>query len=194
MRGATSKHYACRPSELLFQSTLPVRGATLRRNISYENLTNFNPRSPCGERHQLVQIYVGFHQNFNPRSPCGERLVYRQATTRPNHFNPRSPCGERRRIRTQSTSTSAYFNPRSPCGERPSTKPKRARLTRHFNPRSPCGERPIDELVGHEVKRISIHAPRAGSDPALIFGQSFQRIFQSTLPVRGATSWRWWSL
>ena len=34
----------------IFQSTLPVRGATLRRNISYEYLTDFNPRSPCGER------------------------------------------------------------------------------------------------------------------------------------------------
>ena len=56
----------------------------------------------------------------------------------------------------------ADFNPRSPRGER------RRRLddvgdVRHFNPRSPRGERLRGE--GQEdADRISIHAPRVGSD------------------------------
>ena len=33
-----------------FQSTLPVWGATCRRSASSASSTNFNPRSPCGER------------------------------------------------------------------------------------------------------------------------------------------------
>ena len=57
-----------------------------------------------------------------------------------------------------------YFNPRSPCGERP-----RACRVRHknqnFNPRSPCGERHLRHAV-----------------------IPFRFRFQSTLPVRGATS------
>ena len=34
----------------LFQSTLPVRGATYSRNAKRTGPRNFNPRSPCGER------------------------------------------------------------------------------------------------------------------------------------------------
>ena len=57
-----------------------------------------------------------------------------------------------------------YFNPRSPCGERRSTAAKSSRPV-YFNPRSPCGER-----------RGMIHP----------YGQPCP-IFQSTLPMRGAT-------
>ena len=35
---------------------------------------NFNPRSPCGERHYRQEIDVLNAADFNPRSPCGERL------------------------------------------------------------------------------------------------------------------------
>ena len=85
-------------SELMaggFQSTLPVWGATslfgyveisliisihaprvgsdLSWPSSKSNSSNFNPRSPCGER--LVPPAPVFGStDFNPRSPCGERL------------------------------------------------------------------------------------------------------------------------
>ena len=170
-------HLTCRK----FQSTLPVRGATLRRNISYENLTNFNPRSPCGERHQLVQIYVGFHQNFNPRSPCGERLVYRQATTRPNHFNPRSPCGERQQEAPREGKSPPDFNPRSPCGER--------RLIAFISSpvlkfQSTLPVRGATELCrfGERCSYISIHAPRAGSDRAVPLWRAVQLHFNPRSP------------
>ena len=78
------------------------------------------------------------------------------------------------------------FNPRSPHGERlllPDTTFHMA----HFNPRSPHGERLCREPYCHFIFRISIHAPRTGSDALdtkqlLTLGQ-----FQSTLPARGAT-------
>ena len=56
------------------------------------------------------------------------------------------------------------FNPRSPHGERRRQRPKKKIKKSYFNPRSPHGERrgilssPTDE------RRISIHAPRTGSD------------------------------
>ena len=34
--------------------------------------------------------------DFNPRSPCGERRWTPSTTPEPSYFNPRSPCGERR--------------------------------------------------------------------------------------------------
>ena len=35
---------------------------------------NFYPRSPCGERHQILDDTSGATEHFYPRSPCGERL------------------------------------------------------------------------------------------------------------------------
>ena len=40
-----------------------------RRGIS---TADFNPRSPCGERHGTGKS-INFTTDFNPRSPCGER-------------------------------------------------------------------------------------------------------------------------
>ncbi|QTA93754.1 Uncharacterized protein dnm_098590 [Desulfonema magnum] len=34
-----------------------------------------------------------------------------------------------------------------------------------FNPRPPCGERPSETYTDDLVIFVSIHAPRAGSDP-----------------------------
>ena len=91
------------------------------------------------------------------------------------------------------------FNPRSPDGERPDETVNDFAWGADFNPRSPDGERrrymPSPFCSGH----ISIHAPRMGSDPAMVRrspdgerpgdgsplpGRS---IFQSTLPGWGAT-------
>ena len=38
-----------------------------------------------------------------------------------------------------------------------------------------------------QLYQISIHAPREGSDPGCLDRSGLQRVFQSTLPVRGAT-------
>ena len=39
-----------------------------------EEKEDFNPRSPCGERHKMVTL-EGLQNHFNPRSPCGERRI-----------------------------------------------------------------------------------------------------------------------
>ena len=36
---------------------------------------HFYPRSPCGERHQILDDTSGATYHFYPRSPCGERRV-----------------------------------------------------------------------------------------------------------------------
>ena len=58
----------------------------------------------------------------------------------------------------------------------------------HFNPRSPHGERQVKYVPIPLDMAISIHAPRTGSDFLSSGRKSRRRIFQSTLPARGATS------
>ena len=57
----------------------------------------------------------------------------------------------------------------------------------HFNPRVPCGTRRFDETITN-YRAISIHASHAGRDVDM--GQPIHpiRLFQSTRPMRDATS------
>ena len=83
-------------------------------------------------------------------------------TACPRNFNPRSPWGERPYLTARSLPC-LDFNPRSPWGERPCCAFTRSCVP-DFNPRSPWGERP-------------------GS----AWGSTVVLVFQSTLPVGGAT-------
>ena len=193
-----------------FQSTLPARGATLavsagtlvwiisihapRTGSDFSSSrivlisSNFNPRSPHGERpatpHAIVRM-VTFQSTLPARgatqsstfithlSAFQSTLPARGATrfsmladTTFKHFNPRSPHGERQNS-SGSYTAGLHFNPRSPHGERQQTVWKHSDIRRNFNPRSPHGERPR--------QYIAILAECA---------------FQSTLPARGATNQR----
>ena len=175
---------------------------------AFLNRVDFNPHSPCGERPDTTDHCQHTLTNFNPHSPCGERPthdrhikadllisihtphagsdIFKHIFHKPQrYFNPHSPCGERPgqsfiplfRIQFQSTlpmrgATAAQnqsvivpqdFNPHSPCGER-QDRAAGILSQSHFNPHSPCGERPKTPV------------------PYFKFA-----IFQSTLPMRGAT-------
>ena len=186
-----------------------MRGATGNRDRQDRNISHFNPRSPCGERPEItsptispedisihapragsdhrdrVKILIGggFQSTLPVRGATGERCRSDELF---GHFNPRSPCGERHaRIRAKFL-TLGDFNPRSPCGERQEREFDYYHLA-NFNPRSPCGERRILCALLPCPCVISIHAPRAGSDPISSASACWRSIFQSTLPVRGAT-------
>ena len=150
-------------------------------------------------------------RNFNPRSPHGERPVFPDARTlgrrisihaprtgsdggggkqneKDYDFNPRSPHGERRRCRACAAEIMDDFNPRSPHGERRNNVKKQIAEPENFNPRSPHGERRLSALPYRSGLRISIHAPRTGSDEIFVENQAGIKRFQSTLPARGATA------
>ena len=93
-RGATG-HWVLTASTKQFQSTLPARGATAGGCNNPRLAHDFNPRSPHGERRFQIKQRAS-PRNFNPRSPHGERQVSNQARHLTGHFNPRSPHGERR--------------------------------------------------------------------------------------------------
>jgi len=213
-----------------FQSTRPARGATkssgsglchLRVSIhapragrdSYAPRSAavrfcFNPRAPRGARLAtpiawMSSVYVSIHAPRAGRDPAKfTRLAYHPQfqSTRPargatggaaaggvpcSGFNPRAPRGARLNS-VAMWSHSFCFNPRAPRGARPSAAPSYASL-----------------------KKVSIHAPRAGRDrqrqglrwrpwsfnpraprgarPPTTSATSATGPFQSTRPARGAT-------
>ena len=123
---------------------------------------------------------------FQSTRPAWGATSAAPATDNPSaHFNPRAPYGARRRRRTNGGARSD-FNPRAPCGARPiarlasiqssefqSTRPMRGATLR------------IRQLLS--ANSISIHAPHAGRDRAVVIECGVMMIFQSTRPVWGAT-------
>ena len=194
-----------------FQLALPLRGATqvYGRHFGVYRISiraplagwerprgwsgrfsrrHFNPRSPCGERHDLDGL-CRFYSDFNPRSPCGERLsggtrsivswisiraplagsdqvpdLHNKTLT---HISIRAPLAGSDKTTLLSSVFYINFNPRSPCGERRQFPPVIPKIA-NFNPRSPCGER-LPGAKGHGPHQvISIRAPLAGSDGSRI--------------------------
>ena len=82
---------------------------------------------------------------------------------------------------------SRYFNPHSPCGER-RVRAVFSDVFSYFNPHSPCGERQLSFVQDVVLYGISIHTPLAGSDCLAYAPSSSLSGFQSTLPLRGATT------
>ena len=163
VRGATAAA-TFRPSTALpFQSTLPVRGATeiddgdpIFRNISIH--------APRAGSDTARRTRWASPSDFNPRSPCGERLRCGQIIINPPEISIHAPRAGSDRSRPSGRCAACYFNPRSPCGERPARRWRRQLPSLYFNPRSPCGERRRSSSGSWPRASISIHAPRAGSD------------------------------
>ena len=170
-------------------------------------LRDFNPRSPHGERLD-AEGAAAPPVDFNPRSPHGERLRRRrhaslrrsisihaprtgsdavQASLRGKRLisihAPRtgSDCPQRRFPRSLPISIHA---PRTGSDPNPRICQK---LREDFNPRSPHGERRLWRMTTIFLLQISIHAPRTGSDRGSALRRRTLRVFQSTLPARGAT-------
>ena len=79
-----------RRSEQQFQSTLPVWGATRCKLARLVRRADFNPRSPCGERRRRSALGPTA-TDFNPRSPCGERPPLPCYTFRAKKFQSTLP-------------------------------------------------------------------------------------------------------
>ena len=90
-------------------------------------------------------------------------------------------------MKTVKNGWSLDFNPRSPCGERLQGIFLPYGIT-DFNPRSPCGERQKSTWDYKLLESISIHAPRAGCFFSPVLFYLLKLVFQSTLPMRGATN------
>ena len=162
VRGATLCTTATRQGCTRFQSTHPVRGATaasLTEQIEAA-ISIHAPRAGCDVRPGLCPDLC---KDFNPRTPCGVRHGDGDRHGHPADFNPRTPCGVRRagRPRWQVQAHISIHAPRAGCDL---TQSHHQHRHRHFNPRTPCGVRPSVRTRCSRCRRISIHAPRAGCD------------------------------
>ena len=156
---------------LIFQSTLPSRGATfeIRWDDRYYRISI---HAPLAGSDYFCAHFCNKLQYFNPRSPRGERLHELADSCICNDFNPRSPRGERHqahRIPFGGHGISIH----APLAGSDSGMARMPACLTYFNPRSPRGERLTD------LTQIRS-----------------QWKFQSTLPSRGATAplgkWNIW--
>ena len=137
MRHFTTPDRARRSS---FQSTHPLRGATVRGNIPTrgDKISIHAPLAGCDYLQPCIQRV---ERHFNPRTPCGVRLGRQGVTNKLNDFNPRTPCGVRLSLRTRWASLT--------------------QISIHA-PLAGCDTR--QRVVHFLVRCISIHAPLAGCD------------------------------
>ena len=162
LRGATNATLP-RLSPLPFQSTLPLRGATICtcRKCGAKFISIHAPLTGSDEYPYTPPLNV---PNFNPRSPYGERRVSLYSPSKCSEFQSTLPL----RGATNSYRTSFFWTAISihaPLTGSDIDGEKRTLTDAHFNPRSPYGERPI--FPDNSSKVIG---------------------FQSTLPLRGATT------
>ena len=154
---------ATQTTKRLFQSTLPGWGAT--RSLS---------RSSCRTLH------------FNPRSPDGERPIRGTVCLSTAGFQSTLPGWGATPIYDENHRAELFQSTLPGWGA--TGCPACIGVCLYFNPRSPDGERLSKSFAPPNVSRISIHAPRMGSDPLHIDIIAFDaRLFQSTLPGWGAT-------
>ena len=102
---------------VLFQSTLPVGGATeYTAHVRYN--TGVSIHAPRGGSDDAIRTIRVSFSGFNPRSPWGERLGFAGIPTQYQQFQSTLPVGGATRLDTTHTMQYAGFNPRSPWGER----------------------------------------------------------------------------
>ena len=93
VRGETGRRHLPGPA-IHISTHSPYTGRDLKKPRSRQRLRNFNPLSLYRERRwRLLSDVSG--SDFNPLSPCGERHSS-EVQRRVHCFNPLSPCGERR--------------------------------------------------------------------------------------------------
>ena len=206
MRGATSFPRSIGSSSL-FQSTLPVRGATAKAPYDFIGVkfqSTLPVRGATGmDDMDDVKFMISIHAPRAGSDPDRPAQQHQDAD-----FNPRSPCGERHAQFLKCLRNNLF---QSTLPVRGATKKIIADyLETEFQSTLPVRGATWIWAVQVPGIHISIHAPRAGSDPWVsgvwyavnefqstlpvrgatppVIGTGGQAIFQSTLPVRGATS------
>ena len=189
MRGATPFTVCCCQRACLFQSTRPVRGATTIITEVEDLPLNFNPRAPCGARPAAGAAAIGPLTDFNPRVPCGARLPGRLGRGPEKGFQSTRPVRGATRPRKRAL----------PCLKFQSTRPVRGAtgiipskevIAMTISIHAPRAGRDRLRQPGWREAAISIHAPRAGRDASSTTSVPDFWAFQSTRPVRGATTQR----
>ena len=156
-------HASTCPVLVQFQSTLPLRGATT-----------------------TITFHPATSSNFNPRSPCGERLIMANRSLGTPQFQSTLPL-------RGATNCAVYpdgglvISIHAPLAGSDAGGLARRWRKADFNPRSPCGERPLSCACGTAAERFQSTLPLRGATYTRGANSGLPE-FQSTLPLRGATA------
>ena len=209
LRRATNNFFNCRFNIIIsIHALLAESDHTLSSRVS--PLSNFYPRSPCGERHagrfQPVRE-SGFLSTLSLRRATARRASRQQ----PAGISIHALLAESDRCCTPQAHIAAISIhallaesdvPQTPQAENQSPflstlSLRRAtpltfalfRPLKYFYPRSPCGERLTSGQNDNDSNNISIHALLAESDEPEFFCIGQPIIFLSTLSLRRATDY-----
>ena len=165
IRGATIKEISCHDCFREFQSTRPMRGATRGPGFAGGVPSDFNPRAPCGARLK-INIMLAVAQDISIHAPhAGRDLAGSSVPPRVHHFNPRAPCGARLQALI-GTVPAGFISIHAPH----------------------TGRDQAGDASPRADVAISIHAPHTGRDFRLCDAEGTEYQFQSTRPIRGATT------
>ena len=201
--GSDSKHPHCPAWRRLFQSTLPVGGATrfcvfvaftIRISIhaprggsdaaisaAYRMGWTFQSTLPVGGA-TAPGGYQGLQRKISIHAPRGGSDHQVPADHGLCHdFNPRSPWGERPDYHHQ-YSGDHHFNPRSPWGERRQGGYKMSEQVQFQSTLPVGGATQAARIAAASVHGISIHAPRGGSDRETRWKQAKAKYFNPRSP------------
>ena len=195
---------------ILFQSTLPARGATFAARCCRSVRRNFNPRSPHGERPRVTRISCDWGEFQSTLPARGATAGYQFPRATVEAFQSTLPARGATETRRMMRRVDVEFQSTLPARGATHVLDPEQTVQRHFNPRSPHGERRLGAGLCAGGAAISIHAPRTGSDRGRADAQLWRwyfnprsphgerrssilrddarlDLFQSTLPARGAT-------
>ena len=174
----------------LFQSALPLRGATPLISVSFPRWFYFNPRSPCGERPPYAHRRGIANSYFNPRSPCGERrLGKRLEAAVAVGISIRAPLAGSDAHERGVSRSAPLISIRAPLAGSDSAMAS-TEVVPLFQSALPLRGATEAGLFDRDEPIISIRAPLAGSDTGTLPASSQTSPFQSALPLRGATASR----
>ena len=192
-----------------FQSTRPIRGATFRVLVIAKHIVHFNPRAPYGARLpvSIFCLISSIFQSTRPirgaTRPFGRSVYqrYKFQSTRPIRGATkcywRSHCFYSISIHAPHTGRDnngkktkyhlPNFNPRAPYGARLSCFDLLFNII-NISIHAPHTGRDISVLNSSQSGLISIHAPHTGRDVIPVPRYGLRHLFQSTRPIRGATT------
>ena len=169
-----------------FQPTLPARGATSWTIFTRRAASNFNPRSPHGERLGALEREVRM-LTFQPTLPARgataavpdcKTCLYAISTHAPRtgsdssdssvsvgaSISTHAPRTGSDEIRARHHAAGQDISTHAPRTGSDFVEPDSFEIYSHFNPRSPHGERRARNALDRLIHGISTHAPRTGSD------------------------------
>ncbi len=170
----------------VFQSTLPMRGATFA-NSAQPEINAISIHAPYAGSDLEAGYTIQAKNLFQSTLPMrGATAGNSKRPRKLPEFQSTLPM----RGATQGTNTPRrgryYFNPRSLCGERPRPR-RKCRPLSDISIHAPYAGSDVIPKGATDCADISIHAPYAGSDVRILRTIGKVQLFQSTLPMRGAT-------